>query len=317
MAFFEVRLPVDVSLGFSGGPQRRTEVIALASGREERNQRWAGSRRAWNAAYGVRRLDQLHAVLDFFEMAAGRMHGFRVRDWTDWKSCQPQKTPTALDQWLGDGDGAATQFQLGKRYGVAGFRTWRRSIIKPVAETVRIAVDGVEIGGGWSVNPTNGVVTFDAAPAPGAALSAGFAFDAPARFDTDTLLIDAAMFDTETGRALGEIADVPLIEDLNAMSTITADMADLTAAIQSAIVAASAETSGPAGRVEPVTPSDAADLPQGPARSFYVTGAGVVMFHDHLGQARELVSGDNQYHPLRIRRVLATGTTATGILALY
>ncbi len=49
MSFHEIRFPLDVSLGASGGPERRTEVVTLASGHEERNARWADSRRRYNA----------------------------------------------------------------------------------------------------------------------------------------------------------------------------------------------------------------------------------------------------------------------------
>ena len=40
MAFHPVRFPLDVSLGARGGPERKTDVVTLASGREQRNGRW-------------------------------------------------------------------------------------------------------------------------------------------------------------------------------------------------------------------------------------------------------------------------------------
>ena len=40
-AFHDVRFPLAVAFGSSGGPERRTEIVALASGHEERNARWA------------------------------------------------------------------------------------------------------------------------------------------------------------------------------------------------------------------------------------------------------------------------------------
>lgn len=54
MAFHEVRFPTGISLGFSGGPERRTKVIVLGSGAEERNARWAASRRRCDAGYGIK-----------------------------------------------------------------------------------------------------------------------------------------------------------------------------------------------------------------------------------------------------------------------
>jgi uncharacterized protein (TIGR02217 family) len=39
--FHEVRFPTDISRGARGGPTRRTDIVTLASGREQRNARWA------------------------------------------------------------------------------------------------------------------------------------------------------------------------------------------------------------------------------------------------------------------------------------
>lgn len=74
---------------------------------------------------------------------------------------------------------------------------------------------------------------------------------------------------------------------------------------------------GPARTVRAVAPSDASDLPGGRTRGLYVGGAGVVMAVVGGGAPVRLVSGDFQYHPLMVSRILATGTTATEILAIY
>ena len=39
--FHETRFPTAISRGATGGPERRTDVVALGSGHEERNSRWA------------------------------------------------------------------------------------------------------------------------------------------------------------------------------------------------------------------------------------------------------------------------------------
>ena len=44
-AFHDVRFPTAIALGSTGGPERRTEIVTLGSGREQRNQRWSRSRR--------------------------------------------------------------------------------------------------------------------------------------------------------------------------------------------------------------------------------------------------------------------------------
>lgn len=205
MAFHEVRFPDKISRGARGGPRRRTDVVTLDSGREERNARWADSRHAYDAAYGVRRADDLAEVKAFFEARNGRLHGFRWKDWADYKSCLPSQSPSALDQVIGIGDGAATVFQLRKQY-VSGAQSYWRAITKPVSGTVLVALDGAPLESGWTVSITTGVVTFTEAPGDGEGVTAGFEFDVPARFAADELDIT---LDIER---LGSITAIGIVE---------------------------------------------------------------------------------------------------------
>jgi uncharacterized protein (TIGR02217 family) len=83
-------------------------------------------------------------------------------------------------------------------------------IVKPVEGSVRVAVAGVEKTRSvdFTLDGTTGLVAFlpGKAPVSGAAVTAGFAFDVPVRFDTDELLIDLEAF------AAGEIPSIPLVE---------------------------------------------------------------------------------------------------------
>ncbi len=209
MSFHEVRFPVEIARGAQGGPERRTDVVVLGSGFEERNSRWANSRRSYNAGYGIRSLDELHAVIAFFEERRGRLHGFRWRDHADWKSCAPSEVPSPLDQVIGTGDGTTASFQLKKTYGAA-FAPWVREIRKPVAGTVVVAVAGVTkaAGSDYTVDHETGIVTFLAGhvPAAGEAVTAGFEFDVPVRFDTDKLEVNLSGF------RHGAIPNIPLVE---------------------------------------------------------------------------------------------------------
>ena len=209
MNFHDVRFPTGISLGSSGGPERRTDVVVLGSGHEQRNSRWQDSRRQYNAGYGVRSLDDLHAVIGFFEERRGRLYGFRWRDPADWKSCLPSGEPAFTDLEIGIGDGATDTFQLVKTYGT-GPTAWRRAITKPVAGSVRIGVDGSELaeGVGFSVDDTSGLVVFAQGfvPEVGELVTAGFAFDTPVRFDTDRLEVNIAGF------AHGAIPSIPIVE---------------------------------------------------------------------------------------------------------
>jgi uncharacterized protein (TIGR02217 family) len=184
-AFHEVRLPLALAFGSSGGPECATDVARLASGAESRNARWAGSRRRWEVGGAAVKAVVAHQLVAFFEARRGRMHGFRFRDPLDWKSCAPSQAIAAMDQALGIGDGETTEFQLVKRYASGGaFRD--RVITKPVEDAVLVAVDGVATTG-FEVDLATGVVAFNVAPADGAALTAGFEFDTPVRFDADRL----------------------------------------------------------------------------------------------------------------------------------
>lgn len=209
MAFHETRFPTSISLGASGGPERRTEIVTLGSGREERNQRWADSRRTYNAGYGVKTIGDLETVVAFFEERRGRLHGFRWRDHADYKSCAVTAPPAATDQLIGTGDGATASFQLVKRYG-SDFAPWLRTVTKPVEGSVIVAVDGVPQteGTAFTCDAATGLVIFNTPnlPPPGAAITAGFEFDVPVRFDTDRLEVNL------DGFRHGSIPNIAIVE---------------------------------------------------------------------------------------------------------
>jgi uncharacterized protein (TIGR02217 family) len=202
--FHEVRLPLALGFGAAGGPECATDVARLASGAESRNARWARSRRKWDAGGAVVTADAAHELIAFFEARRGRMYGFRFRDPVDWKSCAPSQAITAGDQPLGVGDGETAAFQLLKRYASGGVLQ-DGAIGKPAEDAVLVAIDGGATTA-FTVGWTSGVVTFDAAPAAGAVLTAGFEFDTPVRFDADKLEIALA------GHDAVRIMRAPLIE---------------------------------------------------------------------------------------------------------
>jgi uncharacterized protein (TIGR02217 family) len=205
-AFHELRLPARLAFGCTGGVERRTEVVALASGHERRSSPWSQGRRRYLIATAARPLDDAAELVAFFEARKGRLHGFRFRDPTDFKSCVPSAQPAAIDQALGTGDGARKAFSLAKAYG-GGADAVSRPIAKPVAGTVKVAVAGIALApAGFTVDTTTGIVILTAAPAMGAAVTAGFEFDTPVRFDIDR--IDVQM----EGFSAARITACPLVE---------------------------------------------------------------------------------------------------------
>jgi len=209
MSFHEILFPLDIALKSAGGPERKTEIVALGSGAEERNARWAHSRRRYDAGYGVKTFEALSAVVAFFEERRGRLYGFRWRDRLDNSSAAPGSAVTPLDQAIGTGDGATATFQLVKTYGSA-YAPYGRPIAKPVSGSVRVAVNGTEqtAGTAFTVDTTTGIVTFLSGhvPASSAAITAGFLFDVPVRFDSDYLEVDLSAF------AAGSVPRIPLVE---------------------------------------------------------------------------------------------------------
>ena len=207
MAFHEIRFPANLSFGSIGGPERRTEIVTLTNGFEERNTPWEHSRRRYDAGMGLRSLDDVEALIAFFEARGGQLHGFRWKDWSDWKSCPPSASPGPLDQRIGTGDGVATVFQLQKSY-VSGLQSYARPIRKPVAGTVLVAVseDPKVEGQEFTVNAETGEVTFVLPPELGTRISAGFEFDVPVRFDSDAIQTSVASFQA------GDAPKVPVVE---------------------------------------------------------------------------------------------------------
>lgn len=208
-SFHEVRFPVSVSFGATGGPERRNEIVTLTSGRERRNLRFSQSRRHFDAGTGVRSLAELNEIIAFFEARRGSFHGFRFRDPFEMKSCPPDQMPAPTDQLVGTGNGATASFQLVKRYGT-GADIYLRPVRKPVSGTVRVAVAGVERTSPthFTVNHQTGVVTFQpgSIPASGQTIHAGYEFDVPARFDTERIAISLSAFKA------GQIPSIPIVE---------------------------------------------------------------------------------------------------------
>jgi uncharacterized protein (TIGR02217 family) len=207
MQFHEVRFPVALSFGSVGGPERRTDVVAISNGFEERNAPWAHSRRRYDAGVGMRSLDDVELMIAFFEARFGQLYAFRWKDWSDFRSVKPSLDISAFDQILGLGDDLVTSFQLTKTYR-SGDHEYVRPITKPVAGTIKVAVgpDELEEGVDFTLDTTTGLLSFETAPENGFPVTAGFEFDVPVRFDTDRIQTSVASFKA------GDVPTVPIVE---------------------------------------------------------------------------------------------------------
>lgn len=191
-AFHDVRFPLDLGYGATGGPAFSTQVVVTGSGREQRNSEWADARANYDAGVGVRSEADLAALIAFFRARRGQAHGFRFNDPLDNRG---------VDQRLGTGDGRTTGFALVRHYGDPA---QTRRITRPVPGSVVVRIDGT-VASGWAAGPL-GQVDFAVAPPPGAAITASFDFDVPVRFATDRLDVSIA------GWRAGELPSVPLVE---------------------------------------------------------------------------------------------------------
>lgn len=207
MTFHDVRFPTSLSFGALGGPERRTEIVTLANGFEERNTPWAHARRRYDAGMGLRSLDDVAVLIAFFEARQGQLIGFRWKDWADYQSCLPSEEISAGDQLIAVGDEQATTFQLSKTYR-SGDASYVRPILKPVEGTLRISVGGDPLydRDAYEVDYNTGILRFDTPPDTGAEVRAGFEFDVPVRFDTDVIMTSMSSFQA------GEVPDVPVVE---------------------------------------------------------------------------------------------------------
>lgn len=207
MAFHEVRFPANLSFGSVGGPERRTEIVTLTNGFEERNTPWADARRRYDAGVSLRSLDDIEELIAFFEARQGQLHAFRWKDWADYKSCRSSAVVGFADQLIGLGDGAKVTFALTKTYS-SGPSSQLRRITKPVHGTVRVGLQGDEVQEGlhFQVDGATGQITFATPPAVGEQVTAGFEFDVPVRFDTDRIQVSVASFQA------GDVPNVPVVE---------------------------------------------------------------------------------------------------------
>jgi uncharacterized protein (TIGR02217 family) len=207
MTFHDVRFPASLSFGALGGPERRTEIVTLANGFEERNTPWSHARRRYDAGMGLRSLDDIETLIAFFEARQGQLIGFRWKDWSDYQSCRPSCAVEASDQWIAAGDEVTTVFQLCKNYR-SGETTYTRPITKPVEGSVRVEVGGTRQRQGvdFEVDYSTGEITFVDPPDVGAIIRAGFEFDVPVRFDVDAIMTSVSSFQA------GEVPNVPVVE---------------------------------------------------------------------------------------------------------
>lgn len=216
MAFYEHRLPLDISRMVSGGLGFRTLVNESDSGIESRIIKFSRIRGRWDLASRLARQVEANAsirtdietIRNLHAVQEGRAHGFRFQHFGDHTIGDPDD-PTNDNQFLANGDDATTQFQVFKRY-TFGSVNYDRSIVKLESGTYHVLIDSVEQteGGGndYTIDINTGVITLTSVLASGTVLQIATDYDVPVRFDVDLLDIDEEL------ASLGEIPSIPIVE---------------------------------------------------------------------------------------------------------
>lgn len=172
---------MEIEVGAKAKPRYATDVITTDGGWEVRNSRWSYPLFEFvltafePATHETEEYDVLDEFLDIFHVCGGSGGAFRFNYWRD---------KPVTGQQIGVGDGSTKTFQLYRSYIRGGFERTRK-ITRPVAGTVVLYVNGVVTAA--SVNNDTGLVTFGAAPALSALVTADFEHDIPVRFADDTL----------------------------------------------------------------------------------------------------------------------------------
>ncbi len=265
MTFHNVRFPTAASWGYTAYAQFRTQVHTGDGGLEERVSRWPRPRRGYNAPLDREDPDLLHEILKFFLCRKGGAVSWRLKDHLDFTTAlNGRDAPTYQDQYLGDGDGTRTTFQLLKKYQNGSF-DHTEEITHPVVpaasagaegetlQTVVVGVNGTQVteAGNWSVDGTTGAIVFTTPPPAGQAVEAGCEFDRVVRFNLsdDKLGIPWEAFDAAS------VAEMSLIEVLAEGSV--PETIDYGGTFYNATFSASLQLTHGKGRLYVLTPQSA------------------------------------------------------------
>ena len=208
--FLEERLPLDIRMGASHSDDYSVTITQTSGGAEYRKLVHQYPMRRWTINFTLLRDDLAARVLALYHRAYGRFAGFRVRDVDDYNSSASGRGAiSTLDQTITRI--SAGVYQLRKEYGAGGTPLGiglpARVIYKPVSGTLIAAKNGVTISSGMTVDTTTGLVTISPSPLIGDAITAGFEFDIPARFDS---VLDVASLSRDV-RDCGSIDIVELL----------------------------------------------------------------------------------------------------------
>ena len=175
----EPLFPALAGLGWSvkRSPVWKTRAQQAISGKETRLADWSYPAWHWALTFDFLRATpsaaEFQSLAGFFNQRQGAFGTFLYADADD---------NAVTGQSLGAGDGATVSFQLVRAFG--GFI---EPVLAPNVVSAVYLAGVVQSPSAYSVNPTTGLLTFTAAPASGAAITADFSYYFRCRFAEDTI----------------------------------------------------------------------------------------------------------------------------------
>lgn len=171
--------PALAGLGWSvkRSPLWKTRAQQAISGKETRLADWSYPAWQWELIFDFLRAtpaaSEFQLLAGFFNQCQGAFGTFLYADADD---------NAVTGQSLGIGDGATNVFQLAQSFG--GFI---EPVLAPNAVSAVYLAGVVQSPSSYSVDSTTGLLTFTAAPASGAAITADFSYYFRCRFAEDTV----------------------------------------------------------------------------------------------------------------------------------
>lgn len=178
--FIEERLPTEIAIKMSGGPEFSTTISECVGGIEYRNINWPKPRNRYTISKTLCTKQEISLIQNWFRISAGKANGFRFKDPLDHQS---------ENEFIAKANGQDKEFQLIKSYSIGSYKNIRE-IKKPASKTVYIYLDGKKAQA--KIDLSKGIIIFNEPPINGQVITANFEFDIPVRFDSDLLQISCA-----------------------------------------------------------------------------------------------------------------------------
>ena len=171
--------------GWEGGPEHKTNIVQLKSGRERRNAEWVQPQHFFSLPFNNISQAEYAPIKMMHMNRRGRWGVFLYRDRSD---------DLAVDELFAVAEPGQTTFQLGKWSVIDGVSYYRHvhALYRPAADgsaespPITITVDG-GAAGSHSLDRDRGLVVFDTPMAGGEVLRWSGPFSLWVRFDNDRL----------------------------------------------------------------------------------------------------------------------------------